>query len=199
MKQKEDLRITRTKKRIKDALIQLLQEKSYEQITIQDIADKAMINRNTFYLHYLDKADLLEKISIACLDDLKACLNESRFKSEQFSPDDFLEIIEAVFQSIEQNLAVYQSFMGKCECPNFKTLLKTIISDHISQGIQRKSKFKGKNLITLKIHTEYMTSGLVGVINLWLDKENNISTPDVLDTLYQIYLKGNLELLKDYS
>jgi AcrR family transcriptional regulator len=63
MKQKEDLRITRTKKRIKDALIQLLQEKSYEQITIQDIADKAMINRNTFYLHYLDKADLLEKIS----------------------------------------------------------------------------------------------------------------------------------------
>lgn len=47
MKQKEDLRITRTKKMIKDAFIHLFQEKSYEQITIQDIANEAMINLNS--------------------------------------------------------------------------------------------------------------------------------------------------------
>lgn len=59
----------------------------------------------------------------------------------------------------------------------------------------RKRKFKDENLIVLKICTEYVASGLVGVISLWLDKDNNISTSDVSNTLYQLYLKGNLELL----
>lgn len=195
MKQKEDLRITRTKKLIKDAFINLMQEKSYEHITIQDIAEKAMINRNTFYLHYVDKVDLLQKMSNACLDDLKECLDKFILTADQFHPNAFRIIIEAVFQSLEQNLPIYQAFMGNRECPFFKKSLKTVISDHISQGMQQNSNFKDKNLIIFKICTEYMASGLVGVINLWLDKDNNISTSDVSNTLYQIYLRGNLELL----
>ncbi|WP_256706446.1 TetR/AcrR family transcriptional regulator [Paenibacillus sp. FSL R7-0337] len=55
MNKKTDLRIIRSKHSIKKAFIELLTEKGYEGITIQDIADKAMINRNTFYLHYQNK------------------------------------------------------------------------------------------------------------------------------------------------
>ncbi len=66
MSKKTDLRILRSKHSIREAFIQLLNEKGYEAITIQDIADKAMINRNTFYLHYQNKPDLLN----TCIDEL---------------------------------------------------------------------------------------------------------------------------------
>ncbi len=58
MSKKTDLRVIRTKKSIKRALLGLLKEKNYNKITIQDISEEAIINRNTFYLHYLDKDDL---------------------------------------------------------------------------------------------------------------------------------------------
>ena len=56
-----DIRYLRTEKLIFDAFAKFLSEKPYEKITVQDIADKAMINRATFYAHYADK-DELQKV-----------------------------------------------------------------------------------------------------------------------------------------
>ena len=69
MLKKADLRIIRTKKFIYDAFIKLIAEKGYDAITIQDIADEALINRATFYSHYRDKQDLLTKLSEGVLED----------------------------------------------------------------------------------------------------------------------------------
>lgn len=55
-----DPRVTRTRKLIRDALTSLIAEKSFEAITVQDIAERATINRGTFYLHYTDKFALLD-------------------------------------------------------------------------------------------------------------------------------------------
>lgn len=57
-----DLRIKRTKKAIKESFFELIETKGFEHISVKDITDGAMISRNTFYLHYADKYDLLDKI-----------------------------------------------------------------------------------------------------------------------------------------
>jgi len=57
-----DPRVTRTRKLIRDALTSLIAEKSFEAITVQDIAERATINRATFYLHYTDKFALLDAL-----------------------------------------------------------------------------------------------------------------------------------------
>ena len=59
--QAEDLRVRRTRKLLMQALIELTIEKGFTALTVQDIADRAMVNRATFYRHYLDKHDLLDK------------------------------------------------------------------------------------------------------------------------------------------
>ena len=55
----QDRRVRKTQTAIKDALISLLNKKSFGDITIQEISDMADVNRSTFYTHYLDKYDLL--------------------------------------------------------------------------------------------------------------------------------------------
>jgi AcrR family transcriptional regulator len=57
---REDPRVIRTRQLILQAFTELLHEKSFEEITIQEIADKATINRVTFYAHFQDKFELLE-------------------------------------------------------------------------------------------------------------------------------------------
>ena len=62
MDKKEDLRVIKTKQLIKDCFLELIEEKGYSKVTITDITKKAMINRNTFYLHYVDKEDLIDTL-----------------------------------------------------------------------------------------------------------------------------------------
>ncbi|WP_152657687.1 TetR/AcrR family transcriptional regulator [Oceanobacillus sp. CFH 90083] len=60
--EKTDLRILRTRRLIMDAFISLSEKKEFSDIRITDITEEAMINRATFYYHYEDKYDLLEKV-----------------------------------------------------------------------------------------------------------------------------------------
>ena len=66
-----DPRVTRTRKLIREALTSLIAEKRFEAITVQDIAERATINRATFYLHYPDKFALLDAL---VREDFGACL-----------------------------------------------------------------------------------------------------------------------------
>ena len=69
---KTDLRIQRTQKAIVDAFYELLDEKSFGSITVIDICNRALINRGTFYTHFEDKYQLLDK----CISDVMYGLHE---------------------------------------------------------------------------------------------------------------------------
>lgn len=69
-KKKVDRRVIRTRTALQNALQTLMLEKGFEAITIQEIADRANVGRGTFYLHYTDKADLLQKSLLAISQEL---------------------------------------------------------------------------------------------------------------------------------
>jgi AcrR family transcriptional regulator len=53
-----DARVRRSRDRLGDALVELVQEKPFDSITVQDVLDRAGVSRSTFYAHYRDKDDL---------------------------------------------------------------------------------------------------------------------------------------------
>jgi AcrR family transcriptional regulator len=67
-----DPRIVRSRRMLMDALANLLNKKEFEDISIQEIADEATLNRATFYLHYSDKNALLQAMTAARFRDLIA-------------------------------------------------------------------------------------------------------------------------------
>lgn len=60
--QRPDRRVGRTRRALKAALTELILERGYEAVTVQDVIDRADVGRSTFYAHYLDKDDLLMAI-----------------------------------------------------------------------------------------------------------------------------------------
>ncbi len=68
-----DPRITRTRKLIREALVALLAEKNFESVTVQDIAERATVNRATFYAHFTDKFALLDAM---IREDLEGYLSQ---------------------------------------------------------------------------------------------------------------------------
>ncbi|WP_089610393.1 TetR/AcrR family transcriptional regulator [Dehalobacterium formicoaceticum] len=78
-----DRRIIKSQVAIKKAFIDLMTEMSFDNITIQNISDRANVSRGTFYLHYIDKFDLLDKLIASHLDELQAiCKTKADFGLE---------------------------------------------------------------------------------------------------------------------
>jgi len=67
-----DRRQQRTRRLLKAALISLILERGYDDLTIQDITDRADVRRATFYLHYATKDELLAQVLAAMFDELVA-------------------------------------------------------------------------------------------------------------------------------
>lgn len=65
-----DLRVVRSRMSIRNAFMELLEVKSFEEITVRDITTVAMVSRGTFYLHFEDKYDLLDKIEKDMAEEL---------------------------------------------------------------------------------------------------------------------------------
>jgi AcrR family transcriptional regulator len=75
-----DPRVTRTQNLIRDALKALLSEKSFESISVQDIAERATVNRATFYAHFQDKVALLDAL-------IRADIREHLVESDPMAAD----------------------------------------------------------------------------------------------------------------
>lgn len=90
---KTDPRIQRTRKLIMDSFIELSSKKEFKDITIKDITTEAMINRATFYYHFQDIYDLLDK---ALTEVLFINLNCEDFKDSELDEETFIKIFKAI-------------------------------------------------------------------------------------------------------
>ena len=124
---KNDRRILRTRKLLGEALIALIQEKDYSEITIQDIADRANVNRVTFYLHFRDKQDLLEQSAGAIFIDLTSKI--APLTGESFRLDVPPESMTLVYRYIAANAKFYRIILGENGIPFLVNRLRKYLAD----------------------------------------------------------------------
>lgn len=94
-----DLRVIKTEQQIENAFLSLLNHKSYRAITVQDILDKALINRSTFYRHYPSKEALAEKMVADFYQPYEAFLKVRFSLHRKECLPQFLQRITAFFES----------------------------------------------------------------------------------------------------
>jgi AcrR family transcriptional regulator len=121
-----DPRVTRTRKLIRDALTSLLAEKSFESTSVQDIAERATVNRATFYAHFTDKFALLDAV---VREDVAAHLSE----------DDPLSILDtrAMLLAVGKNVFAFVGSHRKCRIdrdfePQFHRAIEAELIDFLS-------------------------------------------------------------------
>ena len=90
----EDLRVRRTRKLLQQALIEGTVEKGFAALTVRDVTERAMVNRSTFYRHYLDKNDLLEQH----LNEIYEMLEEGSWLVEKDRHEGLIELLKQIQQ-----------------------------------------------------------------------------------------------------
>lgn len=188
---KTDLRILKTRKAIKDAFLTIIQSKSFDRITIQDIADEAMINRNTFYLHYVDRVDLVERLCKESIDRLNVCINFEVKDGDEMSVELFRSILTETFVVIEDDIVFFKAMLSENGYPNFANHLKESLKSMMLAGLEKYTPD-----YSLDVAFEYMISGLVGTICMWITHSEKLQITEIVDQLSDIHFHNVLNLLK---
>lgn len=179
MNKKDDLRVIKTRKLIYQTLLDLMKEKTFEEIKVSDICSKAMINRSTFYAHYEDKYELLIDFLSNLKEEFAHELNES-CKENLSIREYYIRLISLFLDHIDSKRDVYNSIMVNNRSSIMMDILLSVVNDDILK------RFK-ENDINLKVPTEVISKFyLGGVINIgmeWLSNSNKYTKEEILDYL----------------
>ena len=174
-------RKTASKQEIKLAFTRLIHEKGFEGLTVMEIAREAGINRGTFYTHYIDKYDLMDKLEMETINDLKAIL----LRPNVGDVNDPLELIpyplilEALIY-VKQDFDFISALAGPGGDPQFVAMIKGILSELIESKISQSTEleFKKENLPE-DYALEILLSSIVAIILLWIKKGGTESPEDI--------------------
>lgn len=162
--EKEDRRIRRTQKLLKESLVSLMSEKAFKDITIKDITDRADLNRGTFYLHYSDTYGLLETMENDVLHDFQNMI-DNYFQMEAESS--LLPILVPVVHYIVENETICQNLFENDASHDFHKRFKNLIYKNGIRVIER--MFPASRSAGSDYFFEFITYGLIGIIRKWLD------------------------------
>jgi AcrR family transcriptional regulator len=182
-----DRRIQRTRQLLLDSLIQLILEKGYETITVQDIIDRANVGRSTFYAHFQDKEDLLLSGFENMRDMFEGFQNQSSPEAAGWN------FSLALFQHAEEQRPGFKALLGKSAgvtvLNHLKKALTTVLKEHFQTVFPKK-----KQPMPLDLFVEYMVGTLLGILIWWLD--NDIAQPaEKLNEYFQALTEPTIQVL----
>lgn len=196
MKVPNDRRALRTKKLIRNALSELIDEKGFNNISITDITARADINRGTFYLHYNDKYDLLEKVENEVIQEIQKhtenleCIN---FLSLDCINEPIPFIIK-LFEYFKENTSLMKAILGPKGDPLFHRKLKRFIEINLFEK-KKIQVFKKENmLIPEEYFIAYLLSAHLGVVLQWLESDMEKSPEEMALILSKMSLLGPLRV-----
>jgi AcrR family transcriptional regulator len=175
---KADRRSQRTRRQISAALVELMLEMRYDDITVQDIIDRANIGRSTFYAHYLDKDDLLVSDFTRMLDTLREQIESSEAGGSFIAPG-----VGLFFQHVHDHSRLYRALVrgGGLDLLYKKghAHLRHNIARHLQAHLPAEH-----TAAPLQLVADYAAGALLTMMKWWLDNDMPYS-PEQMDGLFQ--------------
>ncbi|AQU80663.1 MULTISPECIES: TetR/AcrR family transcriptional regulator [Planococcus] len=184
MNSTEDRRILRTQKKLKTALLHLLQEKELQQLTITEVAKRADCNRVTFYSHYKDLNDLLAAIVTDHLENLASDFRKSFQNLKRFSSTDVQRHLP-IFEYIYQHQFIFQLIIRGEVLPGSQNqFCETLVQ--ISATELQLEETSDLEIPTLNY---FMTYGSLGFFFYWIQQDFKDSPKTMAGKLAKLHGK----------
>lgn len=171
---KIDQRKIRTRSRFRNALLILLRDYRFEEITLTKISKQAEVNRVTFYGHYRDKYELLDDVIEHTLTGLReSVIRTSKEAGIYVHPKEHL-IMMAMLTYINDHSLFFQTMLSERRVPGFIPIFINCIEE-----IYHHVLLPCKNEIDFEIYRKFVTSATLGIISYWI-KNDMKDLPDYL-------------------
>lgn len=176
--QKEDRRSRRTRQLLGDALVELMLEKHFESITVQDILDRADVGRSTFYAHYTDKEGLLLSQIEHIIHDMEVYASESGSIHHGVLPS--LEL----FRHVKQQRRLMQAFVWGRGAEILTQDFQGQISRLIEQNLNTLTGDAVAFSVPVAVVAKFVMSTFLMLLRWWFDEDMR-HTPEEMEEMFQ--------------
>ena len=172
---KTDARVRYTRMIIQNTFLKLLKEKPISKITVKEICEIAEINRTTFYKHYHDPYDLLEKLEEEAISGLLSTMEESRSE----------HILLSILRTIYKNHNLFDHLISAGDDKSFSYRLAVRCFEKI-KDITLQDAGNQPPALTSGLYFSYLAGGVSGIIEYWIQSGMKETPEDIADAINKL-------------
>lgn len=184
---KQDLRVIRTDRRIRETFLQLIDEVGFDAVTIKLLTDRAEVNRGTFYHHYADKYELLERMTNEIFEKIEATFEREipfvLINQKENSP--YRRIIPFLI-FLYENRTLMRILLSPTSDGMFRNRVRNYMQQTLFSGLPE----QGERLVPENYLIAYLSAAHLGVIESWLRHPNETSPEEIARIIFTISMEG---------
>jgi AcrR family transcriptional regulator len=196
---KLDRRIVRTRQSLRTALMDLVKEKPYDGISVEEVTARADVSRATFYLHYKDKDDLLldqfyemamERVQMFA--ELPASFWVSAVGASDTDEQSGLLLVK-IFEIAEQNASLYRILLRGGSARRLVDGIREITTRAFTKFLNVKFQSELQTLqpaVPVDLLAAYFSGALLSTIGWWLDQEPRMSAEEITRLFNRLFFPG---------
>ncbi len=193
MARQQDRRVQRTRKMLREALEALILEEGYDEVSIQDITEKANLGRATFYLHFRDKDELLLEV----MDQLVATFFEQvpQGTAAQWHLEDTKSIVK-LFDFAAEHYDLYRILTIGSGGITAARQLHTSIAENLKVYLQSELEQNGTEpAVPIDFIVNHLSGALLATIYWWLESDLPYTSEEMAAMFQHINLLDRQRLL----
>lgn len=164
----------RSRKLIRQAFVELMQEKDLEKITVTDIVSRADINRGTFYAHYQDTRAVIEQIENELIEKMLEFLGEFQYKNFFQNP---LPLLLKLARYLEEDLEFYRILINARGADQFLVKIKNIFVKYMENDSDTPERVKKSTEFVVRIN--FFAGGIINLYQIWFRNEMECSLNEI--------------------
>jgi AcrR family transcriptional regulator len=185
-RRKLDERIRRTHERLGSALVELIQEKPIDEVTVQEVLDLASVGRSTFYLHFRNKNDLLLSQLEKFLEMMSASLSIRKEESRRVVP------VAEMFEHIGNQKKVYRALADSDRLNDFFDLAQGYFARGIERRLRESKRLGQLSQRELAARAFALAGSLLSLLRWWMDRGAK-EPPRAMDELFHRMVWNGLQ------
>ncbi len=176
--QRENRRVLMTKRLMKDALLELLEQQELVDISVTAICEAADVHRSTFYKYYRNQADLLRDVEQEYLDQIPLPSRDP----EQWEEEQLLSETTAFFDYVKRNERAFVVLLGESTSSDFAARLIDLLRSRYTEPDE-----SGYSMASYYAQL-YVANGAVGMLREWVNAGFPVSSREIAEMMYRFSL-----------
>jgi AcrR family transcriptional regulator len=178
-----DPRIARTRRSLQEALLELARERELDDISVADVAERAGVNRSSFYQHYADKETLLADALDAVAEEAGAAL-PTLIETTAEPPD----VLVAYLEHLDANAGLYRRVLGEHGSAVAVARLRARLQDVVLEGISRSGSAGFYADLPRDVVAAGVAGSVLGVLSVWIAMDPRPAPATAADWLWRVLL-----------
>jgi AcrR family transcriptional regulator len=177
MASKPDRRVVRTRQLLRRALFELIPEKGFEALSVQDIIDRANVGRATFYAHFDNKEDLL----VSGFEDLRRALKERQREAlarGRSLDERALAFSQEMFAHADEHRVLFRAMVGRRSGAVVQRMIHRLLVDLVREDVKTLARSRGKPLPAEAV-VQFVAGAFFGLLMWWIDGPARLPVEEV--------------------